>query len=106
MGLYRFVRAVVVGFCRLFWRMTVEGQEHVPTTEPFILSPVHRSNADTPLDAIVTKRRLRYMGKQEMWKYKFSALFFTTMGGFPVNRGGADREALRRCIEVIEGGEP
>jgi 1-acyl-sn-glycerol-3-phosphate acyltransferase len=104
--LYRIVRAVIVGFCRLFWRTSVEGKEHIPSTGAFILSPVHRSNIDTPLVAAVTKRRLRYMGKQEMWKYKFSALFFTTLGGFPVNRGGADREALRKCIEVIEGGEP
>jgi 1-acyl-sn-glycerol-3-phosphate acyltransferase len=104
--MYRFVRAIVVGFCRLFWRITVEGKANVPASGPFILSPVHRSNIDTPLVAAVTKRRLRYMGKQEMWKYKVSALFFTTMGGFPVNRGAADREALRKCIEVIDGGEP
>lgn len=103
---YRFVRAVVVGFCRVFWRTTTEGREHVPATGPFILSPVHRSNIDTPLVAAVTKRRLRYMGKQEMWKYRLAGAFFTVMGGFPVNRGAADREALRRCIEVIEGGEP
>jgi 1-acyl-sn-glycerol-3-phosphate acyltransferase len=28
------------------------------------------------------------------------------MGGFPVSRGAADREALRTCIDVIEAGEP
>ena len=90
-ALYHFVRTVVVGFCRLFGRETVEGREHVPATGPFILSPVHRSNVDSPLVAIVTRRRLRYMGKQEMWKYRASAAFFTAMGGFPVNRGAADR---------------
>ena len=105
-ALYHFVRAVVVAFCRVFWRETVEGREHVPATGPFILSPVHRSNVDSPLVAIVTRRRLRYMGKQEMWKYRVSAAFFTAMGGFPVNRGAADREAIRRCLEVLEAGEP
>jgi 1-acyl-sn-glycerol-3-phosphate acyltransferase len=28
------------------------------------------------------------------------------MGGFPVKRGTADREALQQCIDVIESGEP
>jgi 1-acyl-sn-glycerol-3-phosphate acyltransferase len=97
---------VVVAFCRVFWRETVEGREHVPAHGPFILSPVHRSNIDSPLVAAVTRRRLRYMGKQEMWKYRLSAAFFDAMGGFPVNRGAADREAIRKCMEVLEGGEP
>lgn len=106
LALYAFVRAVVVGFCRAFWRETIEGREHLPPTGPYILSPVHRSNADTPLVAGVTRRRLRYMGKREMWKFRLSAAFFSAMGGFPVNRGAADREAIRNCIDVLEGGEP
>jgi 1-acyl-sn-glycerol-3-phosphate acyltransferase len=40
-----------------------------------------------------------------MWKYKLSAAFFTAMGGFPVHRGAADREALRKCVEVIGEGD-
>ena len=104
--LYFVVRNVLVGFCKLFWRLTVDGREHVPATGPFILSPVHRSNIDTPLVAACTSRRVHYMGKQEMWKFKVSAAFFTAMGGFPVNRGAADREALRKCVQVIEAGEP
>jgi 1-acyl-sn-glycerol-3-phosphate acyltransferase len=106
LALYYFVRYVVVGFCKVFWRESVEGREHIPKHGPFILSPVHRSNIDSPLVAAVTRRRLRYMGKQEMWKYKASAAFFDAMGGFPVNRGAADREAIRKCMEVLEGGEP
>lgn len=104
--LYVIARTLVVAFCRLFWRVTVEGTEHVPTDEPFVLAPVHRSNIDTPLVAAVTRRRLRYMGKQEMWKVKPIGWLFSALGSFPVDRGHADREALRRCIEVLEAGEP
>ncbi|HUP85865.1 MAG TPA: lysophospholipid acyltransferase family protein [Acidimicrobiales bacterium] len=105
--LYVVVRNVIVGFSRLFWRLSVEGREHVPTTGPFILSPVHRSNIDTPLVAACTSRKVHYMGKQEMWKFKVSAAFFTAMGGFPVNRGAAlDREAMRKCVAYLNAGEP
>ena len=105
-ALYVFVRNVIVGFCKLFWRLSVEGREHIPATGPFILSPVHRSNIDTPLVAACTSRKVHYMGKQEMWKYKLSAAFFTAMGGFPVNRGSADRDALRKCVDYLNRGEP
>ena len=30
----------------------------------------------------------------------------SALGAFPVSRGTADREALRRCIAVLEAGEP
>jgi 1-acyl-sn-glycerol-3-phosphate acyltransferase len=105
--LYVVVRNVLVGFCRLFWRLSVEGREHIPASGPFILSPVHRSNIDTPLVAACTSRKVHYMGKQEMWKYKVPAAFFTAMGGFPVDRDAVlDRDALRRCIDHLKAGEP
>ncbi len=102
---YRVVRDLLVAFDRVFWRLTVEGKEHVPDG-PFILAPVHRSNVDTPLVCAVTRRRLRYMGKETVWKYRLPGWILTALGGFPVRRGAADREALRRCVAVLEGGEP
>lgn len=102
---YAFVRGVIIAFCRGFWRLRVDGTEHVPRSGPFILAPVHRSNVDTPLVCAVTRRPLRYMGKDAMWKYRASAWFFTSLGGFPVHRGTADREALRSCVEVLARGE-
>lgn len=103
---YRFVRAVVVGFCKLFWRVSVEGLEHVPREGAYVLAPVHRSNIDTLVVAAVTTRRLRYMGKSSLWKFAWIGRVLSALGAFPVNRGTADREALRQCIEVIRGGEP
>ncbi|HVM08802.1 MAG TPA: lysophospholipid acyltransferase family protein [Acidimicrobiales bacterium] len=103
---YAVIRAIVAGFCRVFWRLSIEGREHLPATGPFILSPVHRSNIDTPLAACVTTRRMRFMGKKEMWKIAPLGKVFTALGAFPVNRGTADREALRTCIDVLKNGEP
>jgi 1-acyl-sn-glycerol-3-phosphate acyltransferase len=104
--LYRVVRNAIVAFCRVYWRLDVTGKEHVPDSGPFILAPVHRSNIDTPLVAVVTRRRLRYMGKDSLWKFRWSAWFFRNMGGFPVHRGTPDREALRWASSVVEGDEP
>ncbi len=103
---YKFIRTSAVGFSRVFWRLKVEGIENIPKTGSFILAPVHRSNVDSLVVAAVTKRRMRYMGKKEMWKFRFSDWFFSTMGGIPVDRGTPDRDALRACEEVTKGGEP
>jgi 1-acyl-sn-glycerol-3-phosphate acyltransferase len=103
---YYVVRAIVNAFVRLWTRLTIEGREHVPATGAFVLAPVHRSNMDTPISACLTRRRLRFMGKDSLWKHQPAAWFLSALGGFPVTRGTADREALRRCIAVLEGGEP
>jgi 1-acyl-sn-glycerol-3-phosphate acyltransferase len=106
LAFYRAVRALVVGFSRLFWRLSVEGVEHVPAEGPFVVAPVHRSNIDTLVVAAVTRRRLRFMGKDSLWKFAPMGKVLSALGGFPVHRGTADREALRRCIEVLRDGEP
>jgi 1-acyl-sn-glycerol-3-phosphate acyltransferase len=104
--LYAAVRAVLVAFAKVFWRLRIDGLEHVPTEGAFVLAPVHRSNVDTPLVAGVTRRRLRYMGKDTMWKIGPIGKLFTALGAFPVHRGTVDREALRRTVEVLQSGEP
>jgi 1-acyl-sn-glycerol-3-phosphate acyltransferase len=103
---YRVVRSLVCWFTQAFTRMRIDGREHLPTTGAYILAPVHRSYVDTPIVACVTSRRIRFMGKQEMWKYPSLGWLFSALGAFPVNRGTADREALARSIKVLEGGEP
>jgi 1-acyl-sn-glycerol-3-phosphate acyltransferase len=106
MLLYRVVWSILYAFNRLFWRLRIDGRENVPKTGAFVLAPVHRSNVDTPLVSSVTKRRLRFMGKDSMWKIGLIGRLFTALGAFPVHRGTADREALRRTMEVIQSGEP
>ena len=106
MILYRVVRALVVAICRVLFRETFEGREHIPTDRPFVLAPVHRSFLDFALVAGVTTRRLRYMGKAELWKYKWGGKFIEALGAFPVHRGAADREALSTSIAVVQAGEP
>lgn len=107
LAFYSFGRFLSVGLVAGLWnRISVEGAEHVPAEGPFILAPVHRSNMDTPYAASTTRRRLRFMGKDTLWKAKLPGWILSALGGFPVTRGTVDREALQRCIDVLASGEP
>lgn len=103
---YRFLWLLVHGIGRTYFRLRVHGADRVPSSGSFIVAPIHRSNLDTPIVAAITRRRLRYMGKESLWKSRFGAWFMTAGGGFPVERGTVDRAALRACLEVVERGEP
>jgi 1-acyl-sn-glycerol-3-phosphate acyltransferase len=103
---YYIVRALVAALTRAITRLSIDGRENLPREGAYVLAPVHRSYIDTPISSCLTRRRLRFMGKDTLWKNRVSGWLLSSLGGFPVTRGTADREALRRCIAVLEGGEP
>ncbi|MDQ3738536.1 MAG: 1-acyl-sn-glycerol-3-phosphate acyltransferase [Actinomycetota bacterium] len=103
-AIYTFARSVVTMFVRTYTRARIDGRQHLPSG-PYVLAPTHRSNYDTPVTAALTNRRLRFMGKHTLWKHRAIGWLLSAFGGFPVTRGTADREALRRCVEVLESGE-
>lgn len=105
LALFAFVRAVLVGFGRVWFRVSARGREHVPAEGAFILAPVHRSNIDFLLVLICTRRRIRFLAKDTLFVGFWDKLF-TALGGIPVARGTADREALQTCIAVVQAGEP
>jgi 1-acyl-sn-glycerol-3-phosphate acyltransferase len=106
-AVYRLLRLATVVVARVWLRLEVRGAEHVPRHGAFILAPgAHRSNLDTPIVSTVTPRVVRFMGKESLWAVPGLGWLLTALGGFPVRRGHADREALRRAEEVLGRGEP
>ena len=103
---YGTIRFIVIVICRVYLRLRIIDAHKIPETGTFILAPSHRSTLDIPVAAATTRRRLMYMGKDSMWKIKPIGAFLTALGSFPVTRGSADLEALKRCIAVLDRGDP
>ena len=103
---YRFFWSLLWLACKAWFRFRVVGKQNLPAEEAYILAPVHRSYLDTPVGGMVTARRQRFLGKESLWSNRAAGRFLTIVGGFPVERGTADRAALRACQEVLERGEP
>ncbi len=103
---YAIARGLVELVCRLYWRVEIRGRDKIPSSGAYVIAPVHRSNIDTLLAGCLTRRRIRFMGKDSLWKYKWSGALFSSLGAFPVHRGTPDREALRTCEAAVRAGEP
>ena len=100
---FRAAAAIVKPIMRAWFRVSVEGTEHVPASGAAIVAANHRSNVDPVLAALVTGRPVYYMAKRELFRGPLGA-FLRAIGQFPVNRGGADREALQAASRVVERG--
>jgi 1-acyl-sn-glycerol-3-phosphate acyltransferase len=100
------VRSALVGFFRIYCRVRIDGLEHVPESGAFIVAPIHRSNVDFIFAAMVTKRRVRFMVKDSVWKVPLLGRIIETMGAVRVERGTADRAAIRAVEDALGAGEP
>ena len=103
---YRVCWSALWLLCKAWFRFRVVGKGNLPSVEPYILAPVHRSYLDTPVGGMVTARRQRFLGKESLWRSRVAGRFLTIVGGLPVERGTPDPAALRASHEVLERGEP
>lgn len=106
-GFYRTLRLVLLGFSKVWFRIEVTGAENLPASGGFVVAPGgHRSILDTPVVALGSGRMLRYMGAEKYFEIPGFGWFLRSVGGFPVERGIADREALRLSEQILEAGDP
>jgi 1-acyl-sn-glycerol-3-phosphate acyltransferase len=103
---YGFVRLLLSGGIRVLWRARITGAERIPAQGAFVLAPSHRSMFDIFVLACPTRRRLRFMGKRQLFEIPVLGALFRLLGGFPVDREAADRAALRTAKSMLEAGEP
>ena len=99
------VRVFVRGFLCLVFRIKVLGEENLPKEGGVIVAVNHRSNWDPVIVGAVTRRRLRFMAKAELFKNKLSNVFFRLIGAFPVERGKGDIGAVKNSLKILSGGE-
>jgi 1-acyl-sn-glycerol-3-phosphate acyltransferase len=94
---------VVKPLMRTWFRIRLEGHDHIPTSGPVILASNHRSNMDPVLLASAVERPVAFMAKAELFVWPLGWIL-RWIGQFPVRRGGIDREALRQVDAVLARG--
>ena len=87
-------------------RLSVVGHENIPPTGPVLIVSNHISQADPPiLGVAIRPRRSHYMAKAELFRIPWVRRAIHRMGAFPVERGGADRRAVRIAKEILNRGD-
>ncbi len=100
---YWLVRALLQPFFHLYFRMRRIGLEHVPDG-PVIFAANHRSFLDPFVIAMVSKKPIHYMAKQELFSNRLAAWVLNALGAFPVARGNADVGAIETAKAILARG--
>ena len=100
-------RLIARAFLSLLFRLTVRGQENLPSHNAFVLLPKHQRWEDIPLLDLATPRSLYYVAKQELFNIPFFGWFLSALGGIPLNRSRPmeSRQSLRVVQELLGEGE-
>ncbi len=83
-------------------RVRVIGREHIPDGG-YIAAANHPSNVDALFVALALRRRIRFMGKSELFAGRWGGLL-NRLGAFPVRRGVWDDDAFQTAVTVLERG--
>lgn len=102
---YRVLRMLLAGVLKGPFRLETAGAERIPSRGPAILAPNHRSLIDHPVVGVVTRRQVRFMGKEELFSSSLGARVLAMLGAFPVRRGRPDRQSLRVALDALARGE-
>ena len=103
---YWVVKALLTPILRFFYRVRVEGAEHVPSSGPAILASNHVSFSDSIFLPLVLRRRITFVAKAEYFEDPKTAWFFRAVGQIPIKRegGSASERALASARGVLAGG--
>jgi 1-acyl-sn-glycerol-3-phosphate acyltransferase len=103
--LYRVSRCLLKIFFRLYNRWEVSGREHVPEAGGVLLVANHTSYSDPPIVGAACPRPVHFMAKAELFDMPVLGGFIRRTHAFPVQRGTADRSALRRGVRLLDEGK-
>ena len=103
--LYRFSKASINVFSRLFFRAKAIGTRNVPRSGPLIIACNHVSFLDPPVMGSFAPRDISYMAKKELFELPVFGGLLRGLGAYPVDREGSAAAAIKRSVEVLrEGG--
>ncbi len=102
---YSVAKTVTRWISHIFYKVTYEGVEKVPTDRGFILCSNHVSMFDPILVAVRVKPQCFFMAKEELFRNKFVSLIISGLGAFPVSRGKGDTEAVDKAIHYVQDGK-
>jgi 1-acyl-sn-glycerol-3-phosphate acyltransferase len=101
----RVVRAFVLSLLRVIARVHIQDIERIPKTGAMLVVSNHVHNADPIILIASFPRSVHYMAKKEIFVPVVGTLV-RLVGTFPVDRGRADRAAIKRAQATLAQGVP
>lgn len=103
---YNCIRMLAKLYVFLIFKVKIVGIEHVPKNGAVIVAANHISNNDPIILMSLLDRKIHFIAKQELFRFRVSKWFFKKLSAIPVEReGGNVIRPVRESLAVIYQGE-
>ena len=99
------ITSIVWVYCKFVYRVKVNGSENIPKTGAVLFCGNHRSFLDPVLLICFSKRKIRFIGKEELEKNWFLKIVLRLFNVITVNRDSNDFRAVKESIKTLKKGE-
>ncbi len=90
---------------KIFFRLSTEGEENIPSSGPVILAANHCSYLDPPLITVGIKRQLTFLLKRELRAAPLLGWWLRRIGSIPVARGQGDMRSVMITLRTLREGK-
>lgn len=89
---------------RLYWRIRLEGTQHIPADGPLIIAPNHATYADPVLVCIPIRFAVHFMAWDALFQVPGLAWLIRRLRAFPVQIESADPRSTREAVRLLQAG--
>lgn len=99
---YKVLKAIVSAFCHIIFRIEIVGEENFPKSGSCMICANHLSNWDPVILIIAFKRKVHFLAKSELFKFKPLSAILNCAGVISLKRGTADMGAIKAAMEILK----
>ncbi len=98
------VRRIVQPLLRMWLRLRIEDEHHVPATGPVIIASTHQSHADSMALGAGLTRPVFFLGDVRLTRWPILGPWLPKLGMIPLRRGQGDMQALDVISRILGDG--
>ncbi len=102
--LYRIQWQLYRPFARSYFRLSIRGLNHIPSSGPVLLAANHCSFLDPPLIGLGVPRQIAFLAKEELFSVPVFGRWIRTLGAYPVARGKGGLRAIKTALRLLKEG--
>ena len=102
---YMKAHKIVAAPIRFFTGTKAVGKENIPKEGGYLLCANHIAVRDVILIGATCPRQIKFVAKKELFSIPLLSTLIKALGAVKLDRGGNDVAAIRKSIEIIEGGD-